>query len=105
MIRRRTPMKPSRGTVIPPSVRAIVFARDPECVGKVIGLPGPCFGNLELDHVRASGGMGMKSESVASNLVRLCAHHHFWKTLHGREVRPLLIAYIDDATERSAVLG
>jgi len=103
-LRRRTPLAPSRGTVIPADVRAAVTRRDPACVGRIVGLPGDCIGGLELDHVR-TGGMGKKSPSVASNLVSLCAFHHLYKTLHGREVRPLLIAYIDEAMERSGTIG
>jgi hypothetical protein len=53
---------------------------------------------LELDHVRASHGMGMKSETVESNLVALCGAHHRWRTTHGREGRPILLAYLEGAT-------
>jgi hypothetical protein len=38
--------------------------------------------------------MGMKSESTRYNGVLLCQVHHAWKTVHGREARPLLIAYL-----------
>ena len=105
MIRRRTPLLTSKGTLIPLGIRTAVNQRDPVCVGRVIGLPGECIGGLEMDHVRASGGLQMKSPSVASNLVRLCLSHHDYKTNHGREVRPRLIAYIDDVMERSETIG
>jgi 5-methylcytosine-specific restriction endonuclease McrA len=59
-------------------------------------LPGDCHGRLELDHVRASGGLGMKSRTTLDNLVTLCAAHHRYKTEHGRTVRPLLIAYLEE---------
>ena len=36
----------------------------------------------------------MKSETTAANLVSLCGDHHRWKTEHGREARPLLLAYL-----------
>jgi hypothetical protein len=95
MLRRRTELKPSRGTTIPDKVRARVNERDRRCVGWVVGMPGLCAGQLELDHVRASGGLGLKSPSTVENLVRLCALHHEVKTLSGREWRPVLIGYIE----------
>ena len=92
-LRRYAPMKPSRGTVIPPAVRIRVLTRDNGCVG--FGrFPGSCSGALELDHVRASHGMGMKSETAEGNLVSLCGQHHRWKTGFGREARPILLAYL-----------
>lgn len=39
-------------------------------------------------------GIGMKSESTRYNGVLLCSVHHAWKTVHGREARPLLLAYL-----------
>ena len=93
-LRRYAPMKPSRGTVIPPHVRLAVLQRDQGCVG--FGrLPGDCGGGIELDHVRASHGMGMKSDTTADNLVSLCGQHHRYKTEHGREARPLLVEYLE----------
>lgn len=97
MIRRYSAIKPSRGTVIPTSVRAQVVARDVACVGPRVGMPEPCYGQRELDHVRASHGIGMKSESTADNLVSLCSAHHRMKTEHGRTWRPVLIAYLESA--------
>ena len=96
-MRRYSPMKPSRGTTIPHDVRLRVLNRDQGCVGFQL-LPGECAGPLELDHVRASHGMGMKSETVESNLVALCGAHHRWRTEHGREGRPILLAYLEGAT-------
>jgi 5-methylcytosine-specific restriction endonuclease McrA len=93
-LRRYAPMKRSRGTVIPSDVRGDVLERDKGCVG-VGRLPGECGGTIELDHVRASGGMGMKSRSTRDNLVSLCGNHHRWKTSPGREARPILIAYLE----------
>ena len=95
MLRRYAPMKPSRGTVIPVSVRREVEYRDRLCVGYVVGMPGECGGSYELDHVRASGGLGIKSPSTVSNLVRMCSNHHRVKTEAGREWRPRLIAYLE----------
>lgn len=55
---------------------------------------GHCTGGIQLDHVRASHGMGMKSESSRGNLLSLCNTHHLVKTLNGRKWRPILLAYI-----------
>lgn len=94
MIRRYEPIKKSSGTRIPDAVRRQVILRDNGCVGPRVGFPGPCSGGIELDHVRASGGMGMKSESSAANLASLCGSCHRYKTLHGRDARPLLLDYL-----------
>lgn len=92
-LRRYAPMKQSRGTVIPPTMKVYVWTRDKGCVG--FGrLPGDCAGPLEVDHVRASGAIGMKSRTELDNLVSLCGSHHRWKTEHGREARPLLLEYL-----------
>jgi hypothetical protein len=47
----------------------------------------------------------MKSASIPANLVRLCGFHHWYKGQHGRSIRPLLIAYLDEAMERSRTIG
>jgi hypothetical protein len=94
-LRRYVPLKSSRGTVWPPDVLAQLRERDRLCVGYVIGMPGECFGNLEPDHVRASGGLGMKSRSTLDNAALLCSNHHRVKTEAGREWRPKLIDYIE----------
>lgn len=96
-LRRYAPIAPSRGTVIPPALRLAVLNRDNGCVGRG-RLPGECSGSLELDHVRASHGIGMKSRTEADNLVALCGAHHRWKTSFGREARPLLLAYLEEVT-------
>jgi hypothetical protein len=88
-------MKPSRGTVWPPDILAIIRERDPACVGRIVGMPGDCFGGLEPDHVRASGGVGMKSRSTVDNGAMLCSTHHRLKTNEGRTWRPKLIDYIN----------
>ena len=82
-----------------------VRGRDRGCVARLIYMPGtggvplnvlsPCEGRIEVDHVRASGGLGMKSPTVRTNLVSLCSWHHRLKTDHGKTWRPLLIAYLD----------
>lgn len=103
-LRRYAPLKASRGTVIPTDVRDEVRAADGGCVGPRVGMPGPCSGPIDLDHVRASHGMGMKSPTVRGNLVSLCRLvHHRLKTDHGRVWRPHLLTYIaqrDGSEER-----
>lgn len=94
MLRRYSTLKPSRGTVIPADVRAAVKARDTGCVGRRIGMEHECFGGIELDHVRASGGIGMKSRSTVDNLVCLCSTAHRIKTENGRKWRPVLLDYL-----------
>ena len=94
MIRRYSPLKPSRGTTWPTETREAILARDRGCIGPRLGFPGPCFGAIEIDHVRASHGMGMKSDSVEGNGVSLCSSHHRLRTENGRVYRPLLIAYL-----------
>lgn len=98
-LRRYVPMKPSRGTVWPPKVRAEITERDGgHCVGARAKFPQHVLfacrrTPVELDHVRA-GGTGIKSESTAANGVCLDAFCHRWKTEHGREARPLLLDYL-----------
>jgi 5-methylcytosine-specific restriction endonuclease McrA len=97
MIRRYAPMKPSRGTVIPSDMRLRVLARDAKATGGCVGFgrfPVECSGPLELDHVRASHGMGMKSETTDDNLVALCGNCHRYKTAFGRQARPILLDYL-----------
>ncbi len=94
-MRRYVPLKPSHGTTWPTAESNAIFARDRGmCVGPVAGFAGECFGGIERDHVRASHGIGMKSESTRQNGVLLCSVHHAWKTVHGREARPLLLDYL-----------
>jgi hypothetical protein len=92
-VRRYTPLKSSRGTVIPPEMKLFVFRRDVGCVGFGV-LPEFCLGGLEPDHVRASHAIGMKSTTCPCNLVALCSKHHRYKTEHGKEVRPILLDYL-----------
>ena len=107
MIRRYAPLRPSIGTTWPPDVRRAILTRDDwACVSARAGLPvtQTCWdaGALEIDHVRASHGIGMKSPSTVDNGVALCPPCHRWKTLNGRVARPLLLAYIERATEPHA---
>ena len=100
---RRYPSPRQRGTSrpdpVPPAVRAHVRARDGGCVFTRLAIPHECLGQLELDHVRASGGLGLRSRSMPDNLVVLCPAAHRAKTLAGRRWRPVLLAWIDQ-TER-----
>jgi hypothetical protein len=93
-------MKPSRGTVIPHELRLFVLVRDAAMAGGCVGFgrfPGACQGPVELDHVRASHGIGMKSETSRANLVTLCGGHHRYKTANGKKARPILLEYLADA--------
>lgn len=96
MIRRYSPIKPSRGTTWPPAVRQAIHARDGSCVGPRVFtlLEERCSGSLEIDHVRASGGIGLKSRSTVDNGVLLCGRCHRLKTENGKVWRPLLLAYL-----------
>lgn len=109
-LRRYAPMKPSAGTQIPTAIRIAVRARDRYCVCDRAGFPKAVLSQCrasytepELDHVRASGGMGMKSETSERNLVLLSGWCHRWKTEHGREARMLLLAYLERVTEHTHV--
>lgn len=93
-MRRYSPIAKSRGTQWPQAESDAIRARDGFCVGPRAGFIGDCYGSLERDHVRASHGIGMKSESTRYNGVLLCSVHHAWKTVHGREGRVLLLAYL-----------
>lgn len=94
MIRRYAPIKQSAGTRWDPEVRAHVSRHQPPCIGPLAGMPGVCMGGSDLDHVRASHGMAMKSESIASNGARMCGAHHLLKTNAGRTWRPILIGLV-----------
>ena len=99
-LRRYAGIKPSRGTQWPPEVRREVERLDGHrCVCERAGFPpevvARCGGiDVQLDHVRASHGMGMKSRSTVDNAVLLGSWAHKWKTEHGREARPLLLDWI-----------
>jgi len=75
-----------------------VRARDRGCVAPRLSEGGAfCLGPLDVDHVRASGGLGMKSPTVRTNMVVLCRHHHDAKTQYGKTWRPLLLRYLERA--------
>jgi 5-methylcytosine-specific restriction endonuclease McrA len=105
MLRRYPPPRqrgvPRPPDPVPPGVRAQVRARDRSCVFTRMDVPHECFGQLELDHVRASGGLGMRSRSTPDNLVLLCPSAHRMKTLEGRRWRPVLLAWIEHAAREA----
>ena len=105
MLRRYAPLRESRGTVIPTSVRRVVHARDRgQCVVALVGVAHECLPGRELDHVRSSGALGRKSPSTPENLVTTCPVGHRIKTENGRTVRPLLLAYLDQHAAVTAAL-
>lgn len=65
------------------------------CIGPAAGMPGPCSGGIELDHIRASHGISMKSDSTLENAAPLCGFHHRLKTNEGKRWRPRLIALVE----------
>ena len=98
----RKARKVKRDTVAELVEKQHVRARDGGCVvrhlrapkGIPLDLLTPCAGPLDPDHVRASGGLGMKSPTHRTNLVILCRHHHELKTDWGKTWRPLLLDYL-----------
>ena len=89
--------KVKRDTADEAAEKRYVRQRDRGCVAERAWGAGktlPCEGPLDVDHVRASGGLGMKSETHRRNMVVLCRHHHAAKTQYGKTWRPLLIAYL-----------
>lgn len=98
MIRRYTPIKKSVGTTWPIDMKLRILHRDAQRVGGCVGFalfPTECAGALEVDHVRASHGMGMKSVSCDCNGVSLCGACHLYKTLNGRLARMVLLKYLE----------
>ena len=102
----RKPPKVKRDTDQERAEKNYVRARDRGCVAfrAVYGaretpilaeFSGQCGGPLDVDHVRASGGLGMKSPTHRTNMVVLCRHHHRAKTEYGKVWRPLLLAYLE----------
>jgi len=100
-VRRYAALKPSRGTTIPGDMRRRVLDRDYHANRSSAGcvlqfrVVHTCAGARELDHVRASHGTGMKSVTCDCNLVSLCSVAHRIKTEHGKDVRPVLLDYLD----------
>jgi len=97
-MRRYSPIPKSRGTVWPPEVRAHVREHQSGCIGPLAGMLGHCDQGIELDHIRASHGTGMKSDSIATNAAQLCGWHHRMKTDGGKTWRPRLIDVVRSLT-------
>ncbi len=102
--------KVKRDTPDEAAERKHVWLRDQGCVARLIRMPGqsftlahvsPCDGPLSYDHVRASGGLGMKSPTHRTNGVILCLHHHRAKTEYGKTWRPLLLTYLERVEPQS----
>src|SRR5690606_36114238 len=74
---------------------AYLAKRDGRCAMVKIRADHVCDGPSEIDHVRASGGLGLRSPSTKANTVRLCRWAHLTKTYLGRVIRPLLLDYIE----------
>jgi hypothetical protein len=100
---RRSPPRVKRDTPQEAAEKAYVRQRDRGCVAhRALTLAGMteiaamsvCFGPIDVDHVRASGGLGMKSPTHRTNLASLCRHHHDAKTQFGKTWRPLLLEYL-----------
>jgi hypothetical protein len=106
-LKRKAP-KVKRDTDAERAEKNYVRARDNGCVaGRVVPHRQvadallACDGPLDVDHVRASGGLGMKSPTHRTNMVVLCRHHHRAKTEFGKVWRPLLLAYLERVEGRS----
>ena len=96
----KNPKAVKRDTSAEAREKAYVRARDRGCVAHDWHPRlNPCQGPLDVDHVRASGGLGMKSPTHRSNMVVLCRWHHKLKTEYGRTWRPLLLAYLERVGE------
>lgn len=93
----RAPRTVKRDTPDEAAEKRYVRQRDRGCVAERAWGTGkslPCEGPLDVDHVRASGGIGMKSPTHRKNMVVLCRHHHRAKTEYGKVWRPLLLDYL-----------
>lgn len=79
---------------VTPELYAYLQQRDGRCVMAKIRADHVCDGPTEVDHVRASGGLSMRSPSTKDNCVRLCRYGHNAKTAWGKVWRPLLLEYL-----------
>lgn len=101
----RKPPKVKRESDADRAEKNYVRARDGHCVAvrslqvadlyKGALIPTLCDGPLDVDHVRASGGLGMKSPTHRTNMVTLCRWHHRLKGEYGKVWRPLLLDYLE----------
>lgn len=90
------PSKPSKAW--PAGLYDYIIERDGGCVAHRLGLSDrDCYGRVQVDHVRHSGGVAMKSPTEAWNLVSLCGQHHYDKTTHqGGDWREVLVEYLNE---------
>lgn len=94
-LRRYSELKPTAGTRWPDGVRATAYVLMPRCVGPAAGMGDPCYGGLDLHHIRGSGALGRKSRSTLDNAARLCATHHREAHRSGKTWRPRLIEVVN----------
>jgi len=66
-------------------------------LGPNVKSPASC----DARHLRACGGLGLRSRSTPDNLVFLCPRAHRLKTLQGRRWRPVLLAWIERAEQET----
>ena len=81
---------------IPDDVRAHVIERDGGCLGPRIGMPNPCNGAVQLDHI-ITDGFGIKCPPKPRLLASLCGlEHHPRKTNEARKWRPKLLKLVGE---------
>jgi hypothetical protein len=90
---RRVKLRPRKDPVTR-ELAAYLERRDGRCAMAKIRADHVCDGPSEIDHVRASGGLGLRSESSRRNCVRLCRWGHLTKTYYGKVWRPILLDWI-----------
>lgn len=78
---------------VTPATAEHVLERDGGCLGPAIGMPGPCGGRIELDHI-LNGGLSYRGPSTPENLASLCSVHHRMKTEAAVKWRPLLVVEV-----------
>jgi hypothetical protein len=100
----RAPMKPwirADDDKVDPAERAHVLKRDGGCIAPQIEpdpAPGPCWGKIELDHVKDDPRIGDRAPSDRYHLVSVCNGHsekgmragYQWNTAHRAEERAWL---------------
>jgi 5-methylcytosine-specific restriction endonuclease McrA len=82
-----------RDPVTPEMYEHIRERDDYGCLGPSVGMPGPCDGRVELDHI-LNGGLSYRGPSVATNLASLCRSCHNRKDSDLQRWRPLLVAFV-----------
>jgi hypothetical protein len=86
-------MTPAR---IPDDIRQHVYERDGGCLGPRIGMPNPCRGGIQIDHI-ISDGLTLKCPPRPRLLASLCGlEHHPRKTNEARRWRPKLLELVGE---------